>query len=588
MIMNFKEYFRETKHLLILKTIFAITGGLLPYVMSRMLIDIVNIISTDNIDYERVMPYFLILIFAVFWERIETTLKMPIDTLFDVRCREFVERFSCNMVRNTDYESVESAEFQEQYSHISRYVDHISQIWNKALDVISELIRFVSLTILIVGIKWYIAPILFCGVVPIWIEYRRKAEENNSFENDMQLVNNRINYYYEIMTNGSFLKEGKLFQYLPEVKSRWKTLKNHSIDQNFKYRIRRFIRELVYRVLQYSAFIVSIIILIVETLNGFLDVGSTIGMFSSMQTYQGNIAQLFFTFSEIKEIKLNYQEIKTLKIKYEFNKETNIDENNYYISNEIEFKNVSYQYKNKDEMALNNINVSIKKGETVFLVGLNGSGKSTFIKLLTGLYKPTYGHILYDGKSRDLIGNIYPNFTVLFQDYFKFPFTINDNISLWNDINQDVQGIEALIHNVGMKEFVEQLPEKGETWLGKMKKGSINLSEGQWQRIALARALYRNSDFFIFDEPTSSLDPIAESHIFELYSQIPVDKTKIIISHRLGYAKYTDKIIVFDKGNIVEQGSFAQLLERKGLFYKMYETQKELYLGEEESCIKHY
>ena len=134
---------------------------------------------------------------------------------------------------------------------------------------------------------------------------------------------------------------------------------------------------------------------------------------------------------------------------------------------------------------------------------------------------------------------------------------------------------------MGIDNFIKELPEKGETFLGKIKNGSINLSEGQWQKIALARALYRNSDYYIFDEPTASLDPLAESQLFELYSQIPEDKTKIIISHRLGYAKYADRIILFENGTIAEQGSFDCLLNNKGLFYKMYETQKELYFGEE-------
>ena len=141
--------------------------------------------------------------------------------------------------------------------------------------------------------------------------------------------------------------------------------------------------------------------------------------------------------------------------------------------------------------------------------------------------------------------------------------------------------MNTILKKVGIDNFVKGLPKKGETFLGKIKNGSINLSEGQWQKIALARALYRNSDYYIFDEPTASLDPFAESQLFELYSQIPEDKTKIIISHRLGYAKYADRIMLFENGTIAEQGSFDYLLNNKGLFYKMYETQKELYFGEE-------
>lgn len=579
-MMSFRQYFKEIKYLLALKSVFSITSGLIPYVMSRAIIDIVNNITAKSIDVGKLIPCFLILTIAVFWERMEVTLKMPVDTLFEVRCKEFVERTSCEMVRDTDYESIESAEFREQYSHIARYVDRVSQLWDKVLSVITTLIQFVSLTALICGIRWYVALLLFFGVLPIWIEYRKRASENNRFEKDIQLSNNKINYYYDVLTNGYFLKEGNVFNSLWEIKNRWRELKTKTIGQSYKYRERRLLRELFYRVIQYISFIVSIVLLIIAIFRNRLDVGSTIGMFSVMQTYQGNIARLFFTFSEFKEIKQNYLEIKSFNKRYEFSKEKQPGAQDYHINSEIEFKNVYYQYKNKNDFALSGVNVSIKKGETVFVVGMNGSGKSTFIKLLTGLYKPTKGQILYDGNDREEIGNIYSNFTVLFQDYSKFPFTINDNVSLGKVSESNENDVNTILNKVGIDDFVKGLPDKGETYLGKIKKGSINLSEGQWQKIALSRALYRNSDYYIFDEPTSSLDPLAESQIFELYSQIPENKTKIIISHRLGYAKYADSIILFQNGTIAEQGSFSDLLSRKGLFFKMYETQKELSLGE--------
>lgn len=580
-MMNFKNYFKEIKYLLILKSVFSITEGIIPYIMSQAVIDIVNNITTNSIDVIELVPHVLLLTFSVFWQRIELTLKMPIDTLFDARSKEYVERISCEMVRDTDYESVESAEFQEQYSHIARYVNRISQLWNKVLSVITTLIQFVSLTTLICGIRWYVALLLLCGILPIWIEYRKRAEENNCFEKDIQISNNKSQYYYDILTNGYFLKEGNVFNYVWEIKKRWRELKSNTIGQSYEYRKKMIFRELPYRVFQYVSYISSIVLLIISTFKGSLDIGSAVGMFSTMQTYQNNVGQLFFTFSEFKEIKQSYQEIKSFSRKYEFCNEKQFGEEKYHIKSEIEFKNVFYQYKNKKDFALRDVNISIKKGETIFIVGINGSGKSTFIKLLTGLYKPTNGKILYDGNERKKIGNIYSNFTVLFQDYSKFPFTINDNISLGKNSSSNINDMNTILKKVGIDNFVKGLPEKGETFLGKIKNGSINLSEGQWQKIALARALYRNSDYYIFDEPTASLDPLAESQLFELYSQIPEDKTKIIISHRLGYAKYADRIMLFENGTIAEQGSFDYLLNSKGLFYKMYETQKELYFGEE-------
>ena len=577
-MMSLKKYFIEVKYLLFLKSFFSIAEGIIPYIISKTVIEIVNIITANSIDIAKLVPLALVLMFSVFWQRIELTLKMPIDSLFDAKSKEYIERTSCTMVRNTDYESIESAEFQEQYSHIARYVNRISQLWNKVLSVITILIQFVSLTVLLCGINWCVAVLLFCGAFPIFIEYRKRIEENNSFEKDIQLSNNQSNYYYNIMTNSYFLKEGHIFNYIWNIKNRWRELKTTAIDQSYYHRKKLLLRELLFRVVQYVSFVISIMLLVVSSFNGALDVGSVVGAFSTMQTYQSIVGQLFFTISEFKEIRQYHNELKLFNRKYTSCNDRQLVAGNYHISNEIKFENVFYRYKNKDNFALHDVNISIKKGETIFIVGMNGSGKSTFIKLMTGLYKPTIGQILYDGNNQNDIGNIFQNFTVLFQDYSKFPFSINSNISLGKISRQSAKtDIWGVLEKVGINQFVDGLPERGDTFLGKLKNGAINLSEGQWQKIALARALYRNSDIYIFDEPTASLDPLAESQLFELYSQIPDEKTKIIISHRLGYAKYADRIVLFENGTITEQGSFDSLFSKRGAFYKMYETQKELY-----------
>lgn len=577
--MSLKKYFKEVKNLLIFKSVFSITEGIMPYIMSKAIIEIVNIITANSIDVINIVSQSLILIISVFWQRIELTLKMPIDSLFDAKSKEYIERASCEMVRNADYESIESAEFQEQYSHIARYVNRISQLWNKVLGVITTLIQFISLTVLLCEINWYVALLLFCGALPIFIEYRKRIDDNRSFENDVQISNNKSNYYYNMMTNSHFLKEGHIFNYQPLIKERWKKLKATTIEHSYVYRKRILVRELLYRAVQYTSFIFSIIILVISSFKGMLDVGSAVGAFSAMQTYQIIVGQLFFTISEFKEIKQYQKELKLFSIKYASCNNKHLIEDAYSIQDEIKFENVFYRYKNKKDFALQNVNISIKKGETIFIVGMNGSGKSTFIKLMTGLYKPTLGDILYDGNKQTEVGNIFHNFTVLFQDYSKFPFSINENVSLGKVKNFNTNtDINLMLEKVGIDQYVNGLPERGETFLGKIKNGAINLSEGQWQKIALARALYRNSDIYIFDEPSASLDPLAESRLFELYSQIPNGKTKIIISHRLGYAKYADRIILFENGIITEQGSFDSLLNQKGAFYKMYETQKELYL----------
>ncbi len=574
--MFLKEYFKEMKLLLGLKSFFSVFSGLIPYIISWSIIGIVNIVSKNEFESTKLIWLVVVFTVTIFLDRIGLTIQMPVDSLLKARSKEFVERKSCEMVRDTDYESIESPEFQEQYSNISRYIDHVSALWDKLLDVLTTLIRFFSLTLLICRIKWSIVLVLFLGGLPVWISYNELAIEKNDFENKIQGKKNIVKYYYEVLTNSFFLKEGKVFGYIDEIKNRWKKLSVVIISLNYKYNMNKMRRELLQRFVQCVAFVLAVILLVRDVFKNSMAVGNAIGLFSTIQQYQNTIRQLSSLVSDFQEIKINYSEMKGFAKKYEFKKENSNVGEQFDIKKSIELQNVYYKYQNAENYALDGVSVKINKGDTIFVVGKNGSGKSTFVKLITGLYKPVKGKILYDGVDRKNIGNIYSNFATLFQNYSKFPFSIKFNITLDNNDNN----LDSVMENVGIKDYVKKLPLEEETYLGKLRKNSIDLSEGQWQKIALARVLYRNSDFLIFDEPTSSLDPLAEEQIYKLYSDISHEKTKIIISHRLAFSKYADKILLFQDGRIIEQGNYIELMERKEMFYKMYETQRKLSIGE--------
>lgn len=199
--MFLKEYFKEMKLLLGLKSFFSVFSGLIPYIISWSIIGIVNIVSKNEFESTKLIWLVVVFTVTIFLDRIGLTIQMPVDSLLKARSKEFVERKSCEMVRDTDYESIESPEFQEQYSNISRYIDHVSALWDKLLDVLTTLIRFFSLTLLICRIKWSIVLVLFLGGLPVWISYNELAIEKNDFENKIQGKKNIVKYYYEVLTS---------------------------------------------------------------------------------------------------------------------------------------------------------------------------------------------------------------------------------------------------------------------------------------------------------------------------------------------------------------------------------------------------
>lgn len=248
----------------------------------------------------------------------------------------------------------------------------------------------------------------------------------------------------------------------------------------------------------------------------------------------------------------------------------------------IEFVSVSFRYPGTERDVLKNINLRIGAGETLVLVGLNGAGKTTLIKLLTRLYDPTEGQILLDGRDiRDYdIKSLYKIFGIIFQDFGKYAVTVEENIR-FGDIHKEagMEAVEYAARQSAAKEYIEALPDGYSTPLMRIfEPNGTELSIGQWQKLAVARAFYADSDILILDEPTASLDPMAEQEIFNQFDRLRSDKTTIFVSHRLSSATVADQIIVLENGCIVEKGNHAQLMEAHGKYHELFTTQAKRYL----------
>ncbi len=242
----------------------------------------------------------------------------------------------------------------------------------------------------------------------------------------------------------------------------------------------------------------------------------------------------------------------------------------------IELKDLSFTYPNSAESALKNISLTVKKGETVAIVGVNGSGKSTLTRLLLGLFLPTEGHLLIDGKSVEEIRPeaLYKGSSAVFQRYQCYKMTVEENTRL-SDVNSAGRVDEAL-KKADFPLDSDKFAKGLDTMLGK-DFGGIDLSGGQWQRLAIARGLYREHDMIVLDEPTAAIDPLEEADIYRKFTEISKDKTAFIVTHRLGSAKIADRIIVMDGGRIVETGTHEELMELGGRYREMYDAQAKWY-----------
>ena len=246
----------------------------------------------------------------------------------------------------------------------------------------------------------------------------------------------------------------------------------------------------------------------------------------------------------------------------------------------LEFRNVSFTYPKAEKPVLKNVSFAVKKGEKISIVGLNGAGKSTLVKLICRMYKADSGEILVNG--RDIYDYDYLSYmnviSAVFQDYKLFNFTIEENISC-RESGADEKRVNCLIDEVGMREKIDTLPEGIHSRFGKeYDEDGVELSGGQGQKIAIARALYKKASMVILDEPASALDPIAEAEIYEKFNSLVEDKTAIYISHRMSSSVFCDRILIIDGGTVSDFDTHENLMKKTdSLYYKLFTSQAENY-----------
>ena len=246
---------------------------------------------------------------------------------------------------------------------------------------------------------------------------------------------------------------------------------------------------------------------------------------------------------------------------------------------EVEFRNVSFKYPGSDNYALRNVNMKFEIGKRLAVVGMNGSGKTTFIKLLCRLYDPTEGEILLNGIDirKYNYGEYMMIFSVVFQDFKLFALKLGENVA--SKVAYDGERVKDSLKKAGFSEKLGEMENGMETYLYKdYDKDGVNVSGGEAQKIAIARTLYKDAPFIILDEPTAALDPIAEAEIYSKFNDIVGDKTAIYISHRLSSCKFCDEIIVFHEGAVIQQGTHASLVaEESGKYYELWHAQAQYY-----------
>lgn len=402
-----------------------------------------------------------------------------------------------------------------------------------------------------------------------------KHAQNNKKLGDLLLKENKISDYSDISgADGRIYLQSKLMQKKDE-EINTEHLNTYSVVNMLNFKI-----SVPDSLLAWLTTLFNYLLVCFYFMSGAFPIGSVIKYTGYLDNFMYDISELLRQIHRFKEnlpylkAYLDYFDIPNDMYQGSLSVEKRSDK-----KYEIEFKNVSFKYAGSSDYALKNINLSFNVGERLAVVGMNGSGKTTFIKLMCRLYDPTCGEILmndFNIKKYDYRQYL-DLFSVVFQDYSLLALPLGNNVS--SAATWDKEKAEKCLHDVGFSERYADMPKGLDTPIYKnFDNDGINISGGEAQKIALARALYKSTPFIILDEPTASLDPIAEAKIYAKFDAITGGKTAIYISHRLSSCRFCDKIAVFDKGMIVQVGTHEELLsDKQGKYYELWTAQAQHY-----------
>ena len=563
-------------------TLLLIFGGLLPIIlvmMPRMIVSYVETNKTnDQLTNLILIMGSLVILFSAINTYVDTKITAKTMTF---RINEFVNYYRIYL--NVPYENMENAKWLDNAQRQKQALSGDGDGYQGTLDTISKLLPIVLTAIIYSVLLAIVSPfILITIVIFVAVSYISENKARNyeyKKRNEAEHIRRREQYFSKTATDFTYTKDIKVFNLKGKILS---MLKNEI--NSFK-KIRKQIEAHIF--LWSILESISMALLLGLTLYFALDnynkdnkisnlvlailvVINLIPVLTSAVTYYSTLLK------NLKEVKEYYEYID------ENNKEEKVLEKiDINDALEIEFKDVSFKYPNTDKYIFKNLSFKINKEEKVAIVGINGAGKSTIVKLILGFFKPTSGEILINGYNINDFNrkDLYKLYGVVFQDVNVYAFSVLENISMKQTDESDREKAIDCLKHVGVYDVIDKLPHKeNQTMLKHLDPEGVELSGGQTQKLAIARALYKeNTRCIILDEPTAALDALAEADIYQSFKELVTNKTAIYISHRLSSTKFCDRIMLFDETGLCEVGNHEELMNLKGKYFEMFEIQGKYY-----------
>ena len=542
--------------------------------LQRMVDDSLLLLQENSVAFTMNM-HLLIFIVAAFSEMLLMSFDRYLEIRFDMQITDLLEKEIVRKYRKLDYSCYEDPQTYDSISRISQNPgEKIRMIFWKLCEMVRIIILLIGYLLifqqaspLLVGIfLLFLPPMLYenykAGCLWYDLYSRQTADER------------KIAYYERLLTGKTSLAELKIYQATDYIEKLWKKQSSKLRKEKEETLIRvekTLLRKSTFAALWYLC---SGGFLLYGVITGRISVSMFLVLFQTILNIVDMVNGLLETFGNFS------REIQEMSYLHSFFALKNIPERKGCLDRpvrQIRFDHVCFSYPNAGTETLHDISFELDLSKSTAIVGENGSGKTTIIKLLCGLYQPTSGRILFDEYDiRNLNnGEIGKAIKVVFQDFFQYELTIRENIGFGNlaRISHDLELQEVLdaVH-------LEELKKLGlDTGLGKLEHEGIDLSRGQWQRLAVGRIFLNDTGYAVLDEPTASVDPVSEYNMYQLFYLLLRSRGSLMISHRLASAKMADHILVLKNGTIAEQGNHTELMKKQGLYHELFCRQAEWY-----------
>ena len=442
-------------------------------------------------------------------------------------------------------------------------------------NILGEVLKVTSTLIVLAAFSPLLAVVSLLSVIPYFIVRAIRGKEFYELKKYQAASERKRDYLYHLFGDKRAVKELRIFGIEAYIEQKLYKTRDKMNRELWEFKKRDIGSFFLCDMLCKSGYVLSIVIAILLLLNNRLEFGVLVAALVAFTSFQMAAKYFLISLGRIPEC------AAFVKDYYDFidiGEETRGEEKFNQNFEEIAVNHVDFSYPNAKRSAISDVSFHIKQKESIAIVGNNGSVKTTLVKLLTGLYKAQKGEIFYGEQNINSLNpkEFYENISIVSQDFIKYEMSLRENVGIsdWKRM-EDTEKIRQLLKKMELPEFSDE--DSLEQPLGS-EFGGRELSIGQWQKLAIARGMFKKSSMIVLDEPTAALDPIMESNILKMFLQIAKEKTAIIVSHRIGICREVDKIIVMKNGRVAEIGNHKELLERKGEYYQLYKMQQKWYV----------